>query len=131
MIRKFGIIGSGSWATALVKILTDNKLSVNWWIRNPDAINNISQRKNNQHYLTTVYFDTSLLTLSDNITEVVANSDVLVMAVPSAYIESVLQPLRMEDLAGKKIVSAIKGILPGRDILLNDYLQLMFQVSLQ
>jgi len=131
MIGKFGIIGSGSWATALVKILTDNKLSVNWWIRNPDAINNINLKKNNLHYLTTVYFDVSLLTLSDNIAEVVANSDVLVIAVPSAYIESVLEPLTAQDFAGKKMVSAIKGILPGRDILLNDYLNLKFHVSLQ
>jgi len=130
MIGKFGIIGSGSWATALVKILTDNNHAVNWWIRNPDSLDHISQRKNNQHYLSTVYFDTSLLTLSGNIREVVRNSEVLIMAVPSAYIETVLEPLKPVDFTGKKIVSAIKGILPGRDILLNDYLDSRFQVNL-
>jgi glycerol-3-phosphate dehydrogenase (NAD(P)+) len=131
MIQKFGIIGSGSWATALVKILTDNKLSVNWWIRNKDAIKYILQKKNNQHYLSSVYFDTALLTLSDNIKEVVANSDILVIAVPSAYIENVLKSLQTKDLAGKKIVSAIKGILPGQDILLNDYLGKQFGVGIR
>ena len=108
MVHKFGIIGSGSWATALVKILTDNKLPVNWWMRNTDSINYIRQKKNNHHYLSTVYFDTSLLTLSDNIREVVASSDTLVMAVPSAYIENVLKPLQVSDFAGKKILSSIK-----------------------
>ena len=91
MIQKFGIIGSGSWATALVKILTDNKLPVNWWIRNADAINYIRQKKNNRHYLSSVYFDTTLLTLSDNIRDVVFSSDILIIAVPSAYIENVLK----------------------------------------
>ncbi|MES1218800.1 MAG: NAD(P)-binding domain-containing protein, partial [Bacteroidota bacterium] len=131
MIQKFGIIGSGSWATALVKILTDNKTPVNWWMRSQDAINHIRQKRNNQHYLSSVYFDTELLTLTDNISEVVAKSEVLVIAVPSAYIENVLSSLKAEDIAGKKIVSAIKGILPGQDILLNEYLDKKFGISLQ
>src|SRR5690242_8989391 len=122
MNHKFGIIGSGSWATALAKILTDNKLLVNWWIRAEKTLKYIHQKKHNPDYLSSVYFDTSLLQLSNNIKDVVAASDILVLAVPSAYAESVLQPLKEKDFEGKKIVSAIKGILPGKDILLNEYL---------
>jgi len=131
MNKRFGIIGSGSWATALVKILTDNKKPVNWWIRNPDALNYIKEKRHNQQYLGSVYFDTSLLLLSNNIREVFQNSDILLIAVPSAYIEEVLKPLTSEDFTGKKIISAIKGILPGKDILLNEYLHDKYDVSLQ
>jgi len=131
MIQKFGIIGSGSWATALAKILTDNKRHVNWWIRNTDSLNYIRDKRHNQHYLGSVFFDTSLLSLSNDISEVVKKSDVLLMAVPSAYIENVLKPLQPADFIGKKILSAIKGIVPEKDILLNDYLLNKFDVSLQ
>ncbi|MEJ0103083.1 MAG: NAD(P)H-dependent glycerol-3-phosphate dehydrogenase [Bacteroidota bacterium] len=131
MIQKFGIIGSGSWATALAKILTDNKRHVNWWIRNTDSLNYIRDKKHNQYYLGSVFFDTSLLSLSNDISEVVKKSDVLVIAVPSAYVENVLKPLQPADFIGKKILSAIKGIVPEKDILLNDYLLKKFGVSLQ
>lgn len=131
MGNRLGIIGSGSWATALVKILTDNKKSVNWWIRNENALACIKEKKHNQQYLSSVYFNTALLHLSNDIKEVFTNSDILLIAVPSAYIEDVLRPLNKEDFRGKKIISAIKGILPGKDILLNEYLHDQFGVSLQ
>jgi glycerol-3-phosphate dehydrogenase (NAD(P)+) len=126
----FGIIGSGSWATALTKILTDRKQVVNWWIRNPDTLQHIRQRKHNPHYLSSVDFDVSLLNMSADIREVVNRSEILIMAVPSAYIENCLQPLVAADWEGRKVVSAIKGLLPGRDILLNYYLKEQFGVSL-
>jgi glycerol-3-phosphate dehydrogenase (NAD(P)+) len=130
MIRKFGIIGSGSWATALAKILTDNNQPVNWWFRNTESLNYMRDKRHNRHYLSSVYFNTGLLSLSNNIKAVVANSDVLVVAVPSAYVEIALQPLQPADFNGKKIVSAIKGILPDQDLLFNDYLFKKFDVSL-
>ena len=130
MVQNFGIIGGGSWATALAKILTDKKHSINWWIRNADTIKHIQQRHHNPHYLSSVNFDVSLLTISNDITAVVKNSDVLVIAVPSAYAEETLEKLDPDDLKGKKIVSAIKGILPEQNILLNYYLQEKFSVSL-
>jgi glycerol-3-phosphate dehydrogenase (NAD(P)+) len=68
---RIGIIGSGSWATALAKILTDNGNSINWWIRNADTIELMKKRKHNPHYLSVAYFDPSQLFLSNNINEVV------------------------------------------------------------
>src|ERR1700752_2346078 len=131
MIQTFGIIGSGSWATALAKILTGNNHRINWWMRNADTIQHLRQRNHNPHYLTSVYFNTSLLTLSNNIGEVISNSDVLVMAVPSAYVENALQTANPADFTGKKILSAIKGILPEQNVLLNDYLNKKYNIALQ
>jgi glycerol-3-phosphate dehydrogenase (NAD(P)+) len=119
---QFGILGSGSWATALAKILTDAGHHINWWIRNDATIGYIKQRRHNPHYLSSAYFEPSLLSPSSNAAEVVLNSDVIVFAIPSAYVEDVLQSLPKNAFEGKKVISAIKGILPGCNQLLNDYL---------
>jgi glycerol-3-phosphate dehydrogenase (NAD(P)+) len=61
---RFGIIGSGSWATALAKILTDNEISINWWVRNEAVITHLQHRHHNPHYLNSVYFDVSRISLT-------------------------------------------------------------------
>ena len=131
MARTFGIIGSGSWATALAKILTDNKEHINWWVRNPKSLEYIRERRHNPSYLSSVNFDTSLLTLSTDIGQVIRDSDILVIGIPSAYIEESIGHLPLTIWQGKKIVSAVKGILPGQNILLNYYLQQKFKVPLE
>jgi glycerol-3-phosphate dehydrogenase (NAD(P)+) len=127
---RFGIIGNGSWATALAKILTDNKRTINWWIRNPESIEHIRKYRHNPHYLRSAGFDISLLQMSASVKEVVNKSDILVVAVPSAYAEDALKELTPEDWKGKKVVSAIKGLLPERNVLLNHYLEVQFGVPL-
>lgn len=128
---RFGIIGSGSWATALAKVLTDKGHAINWWIRNADTIAYIQKRRHNPHYLSSANFDVSLLSMSPAIATVIKKSDVLVTAVPSAYIQQSLASLTKEDWKGKKVVSAIKGLLPGKNILLNYYLQQEFALPLE
>ena len=127
----FGIIGSGSWATALAKILTDNDHHINWWIRNAETIVQIQKRRHNPHYLSTVYFNTSLLSLENDIKKVLADSDIVIIAVPSAFIEESFSGLETDSFENKKIVSAIKGIIPGQNILLNGWLLKKFEVSLE
>ncbi len=127
----FGIIGGGSWATALAKILTDRKHAINWWIRSQVTIDHIKAHCHNPNYLSSVKFDCSLLSLSANIKEVVKRSDVVIVVVPSAYTEQSLSSLRPADWKGKKVVSAIKGLLPEKNILLNYYLQQEFNVALE
>lgn len=127
---KIGIIGSGSWATALSKIVTDNKIPINWWVRNNDIISHLHQRHHNPHYLSSVYFDTSLLSLSTDVNQVVADSDCIIIAVPSAYVTKTLEPLEKNCFEGKKVVSAVKGILPENNLLLNDYLKQEYNLSL-
>jgi glycerol-3-phosphate dehydrogenase (NAD(P)+) len=131
VVQTFGIIGSGSWATALAKILTDKKHPINWWIRNADTIKYIQQRHHNPHYLSSVNFDVSLLSMSCNIAEVIKNSDILVIAVPSAYAVASFEGLNANDWKDKKIVSAIKGLLPETNVLLNYYLQQQFNIPLE
>jgi glycerol-3-phosphate dehydrogenase (NAD(P)+) len=128
---QFGIIGSGSWATALAKLLTDNGNHINWWIRNDDTIKTLQSRRHNPHYLHAAYFNVSQLALSSNIAEVVANSDVLVIATPSAYAESALNNLNKITFENKKVISAIKGILPSKNQLLNDFLKEEFDFKIE
>lgn len=119
---QFGIIGSGSWATALAKILTDNGNTIHWWVRNADSIAYLEKRRHNPHYLHGAYFDPKQLQLSNDIQQVVSCSDVLVIAVPSAFVESALEQIPAALWEGKKIISAVKGILPSDNQLLNYYL---------
>lgn len=128
---QFGIIGSGSWATALAKILTDNNHAINWWMRSEETISYMQKRRHNPHYLTNAHFDTNLLQVSSSLAYVVEKSDLLIIAVPSAYIHSVLTTLNTDAFANKKIVSAIKGLLPDSNELLNQYLEKNFSVDLK
>lgn len=131
MSMKFGIIGGGSWATALAKILTDKGHSINWWIRNANTITHIRERHHNPHYLSSVYFDPTLLSLSSDISKVVSDSDTIVIGVPSAFVEETLEKLPAKLWMNKKVVSAIKGLLPNKNILLNYYLEQQFNVALE
>ncbi len=128
---KFGIIGSGSWATAIAKILTDNRNSINWWVRTEKSVEHIVKRHHNPQYLPTAYFDTSLLAVSTNINTVVQDVDVVIIVVPSAYLLDALNSLHPKALEGKKVVSAVKGIIPENNKLLNEYLQEAFGVVLE
>ena len=129
--KTFGIIGGGSWATALAKILTDTKHSINWWIRQEDTIRHIRERHHNPHYLNGVFFDVSLLSMSTDIRTVIQHSDILVIAVPSAFALQSLEKSVPSDWKNKKIISAIKGILPGSNQLLNEYLEKQFNIPLE
>jgi len=127
----FCIIGGGSWATALAKMLTDNGQKIGWWLRSQKTIDHIKKRKHNPHYLSSVYFDLSKLQLSISIEEVVENADVVVICIPSAYLLENFEELSSAIFKGKKIVSAIKGILPNANHeLLNEYMQGRFGVSI-
>jgi len=127
---KFGIIGSGSWGTALAKILTDNNNSINWWIRSETTLEHFKKRHHNPQYLSSAYFDTGLLYLTTDVTEVINNSDCIIIVVPSAYALDALGSLPKNIFKNKKIVSAIKGILPEQNLLLNDYLKNEYLVEL-
>lgn len=127
----FGIIGGGSWATALAKILADRKHSIHWWMRSAAIIEHIQQHGYNPKYLSAAKFDPSFLSLTTDMAEVVKRSDILIIAVPSAYAEESLSTLKAGQWKDKKIVSAIKGLLPGKNILLNYYLQQQFNISLE
>jgi glycerol-3-phosphate dehydrogenase (NAD(P)+) len=128
---RFGILGSGSWATALAKMLADNKNEINWLLRNEQAIEYFSKRGHNPNYLTSVNFNTALLQFSTDVATVVAESDIILIATPSAYVEDTLKQLNKESFKNKKVLSAIKGITPTENILLNEYLFRHFDLPLE
>lgn len=126
----FGILGSGSWGTAIAKILTDNAHAINWWNRSEKSIEQFQSRKHNPHYLSSVYFNTSLINFTTSAAEVFTKSDCVIVAVPSAYTAALISSIRAEDLIGKKVISAVKGIIPEHNLLLNDFLLREFQFPL-
>ena len=106
------VIGYGSWATALVKILLENETSVGWYIRNREVLESVRRNETNPRYLRDVHFDTGRLRTSDDLNETVRSAEVIVLAVPSVYLKTTLEPLA-EPLSDKFVISAIKGIVPG------------------
>ncbi len=127
---QFGLIGSGSWATALAKILTDNRQSIYWWVRNEKIVQHLQKRHHNPNYLSSVHFNESQLKLYTDVNEVLKNADAIVVAVPSTYAIDILSKADKQLLKGKKIISAIKGILPQNNLLLNEYLEKEYSVNI-
>lgn len=128
---KYGILGSGSWATAIAKILTDNGQSVNWWIRDAGNLEKFTEKKHNPHYVSSITFNMHQLRLDTSLPAVVQNADVLVIAIPSAYIPAALEQLDKNAFQNKKILSAVKGIIRNGNLLLNEYLGARFSLQEQ
>lgn len=128
---QFGVLGSGSFATALTKLLVENGNTINWYVRSPQVAEHIIKRKHNPNYLSTVYFDTSKLLLDRDIEKIILQSEYLVLAIPSAYIHDTLKDLPRTIFENKKIISAVKGIMPDQVLLVNDYLKQAFNFSLE
>ena len=130
-IGSIGIVGNGSWGTALTKILTDNGNKVQWWVRNKASVDYLAQRNHNPHYLTSVRFLPDTITPTDSLEQVLSKCDTVVFAVPSAYAQNVIESVSKELWLNKKIISAIKGVLPDSNLLLNDYLSETLGYDLQ
>ena len=117
---KYAVFGNGSWATAIVKILCESLDKVNWYVRNPKSVNYILEERHNPGYLSSVELDISKLNLNTDISFIAEQSDVLIFAIPSAFINSQLSKLSV-DISAKIIVSAVKGIVPESGMLLGEY----------
>jgi glycerol-3-phosphate dehydrogenase (NAD(P)+) len=130
-LGQIGIIGNGSWGTALAKILTDNGNNIHWWVRNEEAVNLLKGRNHNPHYLTSVRFMPDTIMPTNDLAHVLRNCDTLIIAVPSAYAQGVIELVDKQLWQNKNIISAIKGILPDTKLLLNDYLTTNFNYSIE
>lgn len=126
-LGNIGIIGSGSWATALAKILTDNGNIIHWWLRNPNHVEHLKNKHHNAHYLTSIRFLPETIIPSAHLNDVLQNCDTIIFAVPSAYTHQVIESADRDLWKHKHIISAIKGILPIHNTLLNDYLVAHYQ----
>lgn len=106
----FGVIGGGSWATAIVKLLAGNGWKLNWYMRDKNAINHINRYHHNSKYLTSVELNVERLFITDDINHVVAESDIVIFAVPSAYFAKVVENVTVP-YGNKLLVSALKGFV--------------------
>ena len=122
-VMKIGVIGSGSWGTALVKILTDNGCHVTWCVRSLRMADHIRTRHHNPKYLSSIYFSNTNLEVVDKPEDVYTNADAILIAVPSAYVDDYISPFLETIAKGKVIISATKGILPQYNLLLNQHLK--------
>ena len=127
---KFAVLGGGSWATAIVKMLSENQDKVGWYMRNSDAVAYINTEKHNPNYLTSVEFQTERLHLTDAINEVINAADVLIFAIPSAFLEGELQKVTVS-LKGKIIFSAIKGIVPETGLIVGEHFHEKYNIPFE
>jgi len=124
---KFAVIGGGSWATAIAKMLCANVQEIAWYMRNEAAIEHIKVEKHNPNYLSSVEFDTNKLRLTDDINEAVAYADYLIFAIPSAFLETELANLTTS-LENKIIFSAIKGIVPETSLIVGEHFHVNYNI---
>ncbi|MFI3258878.1 MAG: NAD(P)H-dependent glycerol-3-phosphate dehydrogenase [Rikenellaceae bacterium] len=122
------VIGYGSWATAIVKLLSDSEKKVGWHIRNQEVLEGVTQEAYNPKYLRDVEFNISRIEASSDLNEVVANHEIIILAMPSAYIKDFLEPLTVS-LKDKFVVSAVKGIVPGDYTTVVEYLHQHYDLS--
>ena len=122
------VIGHGSWATAIVKVLTMNEMSVVWFVHNAEVFESLQNEGRNCRYLSDVEFEMSRILLSNDINEVVDNSDFIILVTPAAYLKGCLSGLHVS-LKEKIVVSAIKGIIPDENMFVTDYLKQQYGLS--
>ena len=127
-MEKIGVIGGGSWATAIVKILLENIETVGWYVRNEQIRTSLRETGNNPQYLSDVDFPPARLKLYDDLNELVRESTIVFMVVPSAFLSEWLKPLTA-DLSNAFVVTSIKGIVPEHHLTPSEYLKQTFGVS--
>ena len=128
--QKIAVLGGGSWATAIVKMLIENIETVGWYMRSEQAIAYIEENDHNPKYLRSAELNSKRLDLSADINFMVANYDVLIFAIPSAFVTSELDKLNLS-LEGKTIFSAIKGIIPETGLIVGEHFNKKYNIPLE
>jgi glycerol-3-phosphate dehydrogenase (NAD(P)+) len=128
--QKIAVLGGGSWATAIVKMLIENIETVGWYMRSEQAIEYIKENHHNPKYLRSAELNPKYLDLSDDINYMIANYDVLIFAIPSAFVTSELEKLK-ESLENKTIFSAIKGIVPETGLIVGEHFNIKYSIPLE
>jgi len=129
MKKSYGILGGGSWGTALVKILSENNKSINWYVRNPKNVEHIQNFHKNPNYLRSVFLNTKKINLSSSIEEVVRNSTVIILAIPSPFLDAELQKIKTL-INDKPIFSALKGVVPKSHLIVSEHLNKIYNIPL-
>lgn len=127
---RVGIIGSGSWATAIAKMLMNNVSELNWYFRNPKHIKRFRKEGRNPNYLTSVDFDVENIHFFSDINHIVEESDIIIIAIPSAFLKLTLSDLSTS-LKGKFMVSAVKGLVSDENMIVGTFLNEFYDVPLE
>lgn len=122
MKRKVAVIGGGSWATAIVRILSENLEEVGWWMRDEESLAHIREYRHNPRYLSSVELPVERLRMSSDPGELIQGADLLILVVPAAFLSDALQKVDPELLRSRSVVSAIKGIVPEDNTIVGDFL---------
>ena len=127
MNNKFAVLGGGSWGTAIVKMLLENNRVVNWYVRTEEDVQFIKNKGRNSKYLQSVVFDKSKINPSSSIRETVTNSEIIILAIPSPFLDTELK--KISDLIiGKTIFSALKGVIPESHLIVSEHLNEFYKV---
>lgn len=129
MGKEVSVLGGGSWATAIVKMLLNNTNKVHWWMRNRDAVDHINKFHHNPNYLSSVEFPDNKLKVSNDLKAIVKACDIIVLVIPSAFIEDAFVAIKNIDLSKKLFFSAVKGIIPNHHSIVARYLHKQFNIS--
>ncbi|MDM1404401.1 NAD(P)H-dependent glycerol-3-phosphate dehydrogenase [Myroides marinus] len=124
---KIAVIGGGSWATAIVKMLSENLTEIAWYMRNESALEEIKVNYHNPNYLSSVEFDVDQLRLTNDINKAISYADYVIFAIPSAFLSQEMANLHVS-LEGKVIVSAIKGIIPETSLIVGEHFHQTYNV---
>lgn len=128
---KIAVVGGGSWATAIVKMLCDAKHEVRWWMRDENAIENIRKYGHNLNYLRSAELHINPDHVSSDMNKIIDDVDCIIFAIPAAFLHTSLQGIDPELFKSKFIVSAIKGIVPEYNLIIGDYFREVYQVPVQ
>jgi len=123
------VIGAGSWATAIIKILNESPVHVNWWMRSQEQVEYIQQFSHNPKYLSDIQIDLNKVNPTSNFEEAIKDAKYIILALPAAFVTAALENASPEWFAGKSIFTAIKGMVPEKHELVSDYLCSTFNVK--
>ncbi len=128
---KIAVIGGGSWATALVKILLENHTyQVLWWMRDKEVLDNLKDYHHNHKYLPSLEIHLPKKNLLSDLKKTIKGADIIILAVPAAFLHDALKMLEPKHFEGKIVVSAIKGMIPDENLIIGEYLQKYFDLPL-
>ena len=128
-----GVLGSGSWATALVKMLCENVEELNWWVRSQETIDHIIRHGNNPKYIESIQFPVEKLQLTTEMKVVIESSDIIIVAIPSMFLDDAFNDAFGEDttfaaFSNKLVFSAIKGMISKYNSIPARYLHKRFDI---
>lgn len=133
-MKQIAVIGGGSWATAIVKMLCNNcpaASGINWWVRSAETADYIKKYHHNPNYISSVEFEAKKINVSSDLKEIISRSEVIILAVPSAFLKEILKEISKKELKNKIIFSAIKGIVPENNLIIAEFFNQIYDVPIE